>query len=92
MKGVYVQLTGPSYETPAEIRMCRGWGGDAVGMSPGSLFAQRKTAASHILNDLCHQPLKFHRYPIRGLLHFLVIQFPVRHTCCQIGKSVCFLL
>ena len=32
-EGVYVQLTGPSYETPAEIRMCRIWGGDAVGMS-----------------------------------------------------------
>ena len=25
-EGVYVQLTGPSYETPAEIRMCRAWG------------------------------------------------------------------
>lgn len=32
-EGVYVQLTGPNYETPAEIRMCRAWGGDAVGMS-----------------------------------------------------------
>ena len=32
-EGVYVQLTGPSYETPAEVRMCRIWGGDAVGMS-----------------------------------------------------------
>lgn len=32
-EGVYVQLTGPAYETPAEIRMCRIWGGDAVGMS-----------------------------------------------------------
>ena len=25
-EGVYVQLTGPSYETPAEVRMCRIWG------------------------------------------------------------------
>lgn len=32
-EGIYVQLTGPSYETPAEVRMCRIWGGDAVGMS-----------------------------------------------------------
>ena len=32
-EGVYVQLTGPAYETPAEINMCRMMGADAVGMS-----------------------------------------------------------
>ena len=32
-QGVYVQFTGPSFETPAEIKMARLWGGDAVGMS-----------------------------------------------------------
>lgn len=32
-RGVYVSVTGPSYETPAEINLFRQLGGDAVGMS-----------------------------------------------------------
>ena len=32
-EGVYAMYSGPSYETPAEIHMLRGFGADAVGMS-----------------------------------------------------------
>jgi xanthosine phosphorylase len=40
--GVYVAFRGPTFETPAEIRMAQGWGGDAVGMSsvPDCLIAR----------------------------------------------------
>lgn len=48
-EGVYVQLTGPNYETPAEVRMCRIWGGDAVGMST----ACEAMAAHHMGMEVC---------------------------------------
>ncbi len=32
-EGIYVSIAGPTFETPAEVRLLRRWGGDAVGMS-----------------------------------------------------------
>lgn len=43
-EGVYLGLLGPSFETPAEIRMFRGWGADTVAMS----VVEEVIAARHV--------------------------------------------
>lgn len=48
-EGVYVQFTGPNYETPAEVRLAQWWGGDAVGMST----ACEAMAARHMGLEIC---------------------------------------
>ncbi|ADU30051.1 purine-nucleoside phosphorylase [Evansella cellulosilytica] len=65
-KGVYVGMTGPTYETPAEIKMVRSFGGDAVGMStvPEVIVAKHSnievlgiTCISNMAAGILDQPL-----------------------------------
>ncbi len=48
-EGVYVQLPGPHYETPAEIRMVRTLGGDLVGMSTALEAIAAREAGMEVL-------------------------------------------
>ena len=48
-EGTYIQLAGPNFETPHEVKMCRILGGDAVGMST----ACEAIAANHMGMKVC---------------------------------------
>lgn len=48
-EGIYIQTSGPNYETPAEIRAYERWGADAVGMST----ACEAMAARHMGMKIC---------------------------------------
>ena len=77
-QGVYLQWQGPNYETPAEIRMFRTLGADAVGMSTvceaiaARHMGLRVCAVSCITNMAC------------GILPQLLSHEEVQHTANRI--------
>jgi purine-nucleoside phosphorylase len=65
-RGVYCQLLGPSYETPAEIRMLRTLGADAVGMStvPEVIAARHRNLPVAALSCITNRAAGLARRPL----------------------------
>lgn len=88
-KGIYLHVTGPSYETPAEIRFFRLLGADVVGMStvPESIAAKHagynimaiscvtNCAAGILDTPLDHEDVKIEAEKARGKFSTLLIKY-----------------
>ncbi|MFA7414024.1 MAG: purine-nucleoside phosphorylase [Rhizobium sp.] len=98
--GVYMWFSGPSFETPAEIRMARLLGADAVGMSTvpevilARFFGLRVAAASVITNygagmtgaELSHEETK-DMAPIGGKRLAVILKTMISGGGMDLGKS-----
>jgi purine-nucleoside phosphorylase len=78
-QGVYIGLTGPSFETPAEIRMCRLLGADAVGMSTVSEVIVANQMGIRVLGVSCITNMAAGILP-QKLMHEEVIATTARIT------------
>ena len=96
-KGVYLQLTGPAYESPAEVRMCRSLGADAVGMSTtcetiaANHMGMKICGISCISNMACgmtEQPLNHKEVQEAANKAAPLFRHLVTETIMEIGKRV----
>ena len=96
-KGIYIQFTGPSFESPAEIRMASTLGADAVGMST----ACEAIAANHMGMKICgiscianpaagisKKPLTHEEVQQSADLAAPKFQKLVTECICRMGKSL----
>ena len=73
-RGVYIQTTGPQYETPAEIRAYERLGADAVGMSTAIEAIAARHAGGISVNPLTHAEVQETADRVAPLFKKLVTQ------------------
>lgn len=85
-QGVYAQLSGPNYETPAEIRALRALGADAVGMSTATEAAAARHAGLECFGISCITNLA------AGVGTERLSHSEVQQTADRVGRDFCALL
>jgi purine-nucleoside phosphorylase len=85
-QGVYVAVTGPSYETPAEIRAFRVLGADAVGMSTAPEAIVARHMGLEVLGISCISNMA------AGVLPQLLTEEEVMETTSRVSREFIALL
>jgi purine-nucleoside phosphorylase len=85
-EGVYVQTSGPQYETPAEVRMLQLLGGDAVGMSTACEAIAARHCGFRVCGISCITNLA------AGLSEQKLSHQEVQAGADQMGKAFCRLV
>ncbi len=85
-KGIYAWLTGPNYETPAEVKMLRTLGADAAGMSTVPEVITAKHAGMRVLGISCITNMA------SGILDQPLSHVEVIETAAKVEKSFIALL